>query len=59
MAARRPRTSPRRAPRQKRAEDTVGVLLDATEKVLAAAESRMLLGVTALLPARPLPLVAT
>jgi AcrR family transcriptional regulator len=32
---RRPRTSPRRAPRQKRAADTVGVLLDATEIVLA------------------------
>jgi AcrR family transcriptional regulator len=35
MAARRPRTAPRRAPRQKRAEDTVTVLLDATELVLA------------------------
>jgi AcrR family transcriptional regulator len=32
---RRPRTSPRRAPRQKRAADTVGVLLDATEIVFA------------------------
>src|SRR5688572_19218464 len=33
--ARRMRTSPRRAPRQKRAEDTVLVLLEATEIVLA------------------------
>jgi AcrR family transcriptional regulator len=32
---RRVRTSPRRSPRQKRAEDTVAVLLDATEIVLA------------------------
>lgn len=32
---RRVRTSPRRAPRQKRAEDTVGFLLDATEIVLS------------------------
>ena len=32
---RRLRTSPRRAPRQKRAADTVGVLLDATEIVFA------------------------
>ena len=31
----RPRTAPRRAPRQKRAEDTVAVLLDATEIVMA------------------------
>jgi AcrR family transcriptional regulator len=35
MAARRLRTSPRRAPSQKRAADTVGILLDATELVLA------------------------
>jgi AcrR family transcriptional regulator len=35
MAARRPRTTPRRAPSQRRAEDTVTVLLDATELVLA------------------------
>jgi AcrR family transcriptional regulator len=35
MAARRPRTTPRRAPSQGRAEDTVAVLLDATELVLA------------------------
>jgi AcrR family transcriptional regulator len=35
MPARRPRTSPRRAPSQKRAEDTVTVLLDATELVIA------------------------
>jgi AcrR family transcriptional regulator len=32
---RRLRTSPRRAPSQQRAHDTVGVLLDATENVLA------------------------
>ena len=33
--SRRPKTQPRRAPRQKRAEDTVVVLLQATERVLA------------------------
>jgi AcrR family transcriptional regulator len=35
MASRRPRTSPRRTPRQRRAEDTVAVLLEATERVVA------------------------
>ncbi len=32
---RRARTAPRRKPRQKRAEDTIAVLLDATERVVA------------------------
>jgi AcrR family transcriptional regulator len=32
---RRPRTAPRRSPRQRRAHDTVGVLLEATEIVLS------------------------
>jgi AcrR family transcriptional regulator len=32
---RRPKTAPRRPPRQKRSEETVAVLLEATEKVLA------------------------
>jgi AcrR family transcriptional regulator len=35
MPPRRPRTSPRRAPRQRRAEATVDVLLEATSRVLA------------------------
>lgn len=35
MGARRPRTSPRRSPTQKRAEETNRILLDATEIVLA------------------------
>lgn len=35
MAARRTRTAPRRAPSQKRGVDTVSVLLEATERVMA------------------------
>lgn len=36
MATRRTRTSPRREPSQKRAVDTVSVLLEATERVMAS-----------------------